>query len=134
MCTEVRLARENITSQKFDEKNCSLFCLTRYCSKPKNSTQSATSSIFQVRQEGVPSESKVGSNPLSNFVGVFLELFTSPSAIFVYRGNSTAIPQVSAVWQFKVPGLGLRACWKTRMSRREISPCEQRLCSQGGEI
>lgn len=63
------------------------FCLTRYCSNPKNSTQSATSSIFQDRQEGAPSESKVGSNPLSNLVGVFLELLTSPSAIFVYRGN-----------------------------------------------
>lgn len=63
------------------------FCLTRYCSNPKNSTQSATSSIFQDRQEGAPSESKVGSNPLSNLVGVFRELLTSPSAIFVYRGN-----------------------------------------------
>ena len=63
------------------------FCLTRYCGNPKNSTQSATSSIFQPRQVGVPSESKVGSYPLSNFVGVFRELLISPSAIFVYRGN-----------------------------------------------
>ena len=63
------------------------FCLTRYCGNPKNSTQSATSSIFQPKQVGVPSESKVGSYPLSNFVGVFRELLISPSAIFVYRGN-----------------------------------------------
>lgn len=69
------------------------FCLTRYCLNPKNSTQSATSSIFQERQEGAPSESKVGSNPLSNLVGVFLELLTSPSAIFVYRGNSVCYPK-----------------------------------------
>lgn len=60
---------------------------------PKNSTQSATSSIFQERQEGAPSESKVGSNPKSNLVGVFLELLTSPSAIFVYRGNSVCYPK-----------------------------------------
>ena len=71
-----------VSENKFD---C---CLTRNCLNPKNSTQSATSSIFQERQEGAPSESKVGSNPLSNLVGVFLELLISPSAIFVYRGNS----------------------------------------------
>lgn len=89
------------------------FCLTRYCLNPKNSTQSATSSIFQERQEGAPSESKVGSNPLSNLVGVFLELLTSPSAIFVYRGNSV-LSQKSLRYQIsnlEVEGFG--GCFTT---------------------